>query len=505
MNLSRFIILLLSLAAIASALIGLRDCSRGLVTQLSWQGDIPVTVFHPAEGPAGPVVVIAHGFAGSQQLMQPLAMTLAHAGYTAVTFDFAGHGRNAQPLAGGLTDMDASTRALEAEIDRIVVFARSLSPASQTRLALAGHSMAADLVTQYAMNKPDIAGVVAMSLFGGGVTADEPRNLLVVYGAWEPSMLIDAGYRIIGLTAEGVARAGVTYGDVAQGTGRRLALAAGAEHIGVIYSHDGLVEALNWLNGVFGRDEIGDIDSRGKWLALLFVGLVALVWPLARLLPDLSRVRLGAGLNWRGLPAVALAPAVLTPVLLWKAPTNFLPILLGDYLVMHFMLYGFLTMACLWLTRSHSLPARLSWTWPLLACALTLAGFYIVVQGWAIDTFVTSFMPNAIRWPVIPAMFAGVAIYFLADEWIVRGAGAASGAYAFTKVCFVASLLLAIALNPSKLFFLAIIAPVIAVVFIMYGLISAWVYARTGDPRVAAIGNAAGLAWAIAVTFPIVG
>ena len=52
---------------------------------------IPATVFRPASGPPGPVVVIAHGFAGSQQLMRSFAATLARNGYVAVTFDFAGH------------------------------------------------------------------------------------------------------------------------------------------------------------------------------------------------------------------------------------------------------------------------------------------------------------------------------------------------------------------------------------------------------------------------------
>jgi hypothetical protein len=50
-----------------------------------------------------------------------------------------------------------------------------------------------------------------------------------------------------------------------------------------------------------------------------------------------------------------------------------------------------------------------------------------------------------------------------------------------------------------------IIVPAIFVFFVVYGLVSRWVYARTGDPRAAALGNAAGLAWAIAVAFPVVG
>jgi hypothetical protein len=114
-------------------------------------------------------------------------------------------------------------------------------------------------------------------------------------------------------------------------------------------------------------------------------------------------------------------------------------------------------------------------------------------------------MPTGSRWALIAAMFCGTGVYGLADEWLTRGANAAPGAYAFAKLCFVLSLGAAVALNPAKLFFLIIIAPVMAVLFVVYGLVSLWVYRRTGDPRPGALGAALGLAWAIAVTFPIVG
>jgi hypothetical protein len=66
------------------------------------------------------------------------------------------------------------------------------------------------------------------------------------------------------------------------------------------------------------------------------------------------------------------------------------------------------------------------------------------------------------------------------------------------------SLLLAIALNPPKLFFLAITVPVILAFFLVYGLLSAWTYRATKVPVVAALANALVFAWAVAVTFPLV-
>ena len=68
-------------------------------------GLTPATVYRRSKRRASaPAVVIAHGFAGSRQLMEAYALTLAHAGYVAVSFDFEGHGRNPTPMSG---DLDA--------------------------------------------------------------------------------------------------------------------------------------------------------------------------------------------------------------------------------------------------------------------------------------------------------------------------------------------------------------------------------------------------------------
>jgi len=87
---------------------------------------------------------------------------------------------------------------------------------------------------------------------------------------------------------------------------------------------------------------------------------------------------------------------------------------------------------------------------------------------------------------------------------LTRDASNARGAYAITKICFLLSLVLAIGLNLNKLFFLVIIVPAILAFFVVYGLISSWVYRRTNHPLVGALANAVAFAWAIVVTFPLV-
>ena len=501
----RFLVGFLATAAILIGLFELHEGSRDLNITRAVVGETPVTIFRRKSAVPAPVVVIAHGFAGSQQLMQPFAETLARSGYIAVTFDFLGHGRNPLPMHGDINEGLTITAALLTELGDVAASVRKL-PGSDGRLAVLGHSMASDIVVRFAQAHPDVEATVAVSVFSPVVTTASPRNLLVIVGALEPAMLRNEGLRIVNLAAGGTAIPGETYGHFPDGTARRLVLARGVEHIGVLYSHDSLVEAVRWMNAVFGDPPQGEVDGRGRWLALMFAGIVALAWPLSVVLPAVSPSPAGASLDWQALMTAALVPGILTPLLLWKMPTDFLPILLGDYLTLHFLLYGVLSTAILISLRSNRPPAaatNVAWTRVAIAAA-AVSTYNIVAFGLPIDAYVFSFLPIPARLPLIAAIACGTLPYFIADEWLTRGRESRSGAYALTKFCFLLSLAMAVALNPMKLFFLVIIVPAILLLFVAFGLISHWSYAATRHPLPGALANGAVFAWAIAVTFPMI-
>ncbi|MDP2412221.1 MAG: alpha/beta hydrolase [Pseudolabrys sp.] len=500
------IIGLIAILAISAALWKLNSARDGIEIVRSEVGATPVTVFRPVSGAPAPVAVIAHGFAGSQQLMQPFALTLARNGYVALTFDFLGHGAHQQALPGGLADQNASMKALIAQLGEIAAFARKL-PGGNGRMAVLGHSMASDIVVRHAQAHPDTDATIAVSVFSPVATVTSPRNLLVIDGALEPSFLKDEGRRLVGMATSGPVEENVTYGNVADGTARRLVFARGVEHIGVLYSSDSMAAARDWLNEVYGRSGSGFIDARGPWLGLLYLGLIALAWALARLLPPAAAAPRGLGLPWRLLLPAAIAPALLTPLILWKMPTGFLPLLLGDYLVLHFALYGLLTAGALYLAHRAGGTAVLppvSWR-PLVIASAACIAFSIVAIGIPTDRYVSGLALTPVRLPLVAAMLVGTLLYFIADEWTTRGPNAPRGAYAFTKFCFLASLAIAISLNLQKLFFLIIIVPAILLLFVVYGLFSGWAYRRTFDPLPGALCAAITFAWAIAVTFPMVG
>jgi hypothetical protein len=105
---------------------------------------------------------------------------------------------------------------------------------------------------------------------------------------------------------------------------------------------------------------------------------------------------------------------------------------------------------------------------------------------------------------LIAVLLVGTLVYFLSDEWLTRGPNAAPGSYVVTKLAFLVSLAIAVALDPEHLFFLVLIVPVMVPFFVVYGLFSRWIYTTTRFPLVAGAAAAVAFAWAIGVTFPLV-
>lgn len=452
----------------------------------------PVTVFaEPDFGPA-PAVVIAHGFAGSQQLMQPIAVTLARAGYVAVTYDAKGHGRNRAPLAGDVTDPGGATAALVDELAMVSAWARELRDADG-QLALVGHSMASDIVVRAAISDEDVAATVGLSLFSNEVRADAPRNLLVIVGAWEPGLRGEA-LRVVELGTGAPAETGVTYGDPVEGTARRAVFAPNVEHVGILFSATTLRETRAWLDAVFSNESAGPVDARGGWIALWLAAALVLGWALSAALPrDVASS--SEPMSRRRWYAAAILPAVLTPPLSQLVPEGLMPVPVADYLSVHFALYGLICAAA-----ARRLPRI---TTRAFLSALALIAFALVTLYLPIDHYLASFFPTPERAILLATLLIGLLPYFLADEALTRAPGHPRGAYPLTKLLFLASLGFALALDPPRLFFLILILPVMLLFFAIFGAFSRWSFGATGTAAPAALANAVLFAWAIAVTFPI--
>ena len=74
------IVFLIALIAVAVSIYHLEEPRRGIEFSDVNIGKTPATLYELADT-EGPIVVVAHGFAGSRQIMQAYSLTLADAGY----------------------------------------------------------------------------------------------------------------------------------------------------------------------------------------------------------------------------------------------------------------------------------------------------------------------------------------------------------------------------------------------------------------------------------------
>ncbi|MEM9223392.1 MAG: alpha/beta fold hydrolase [Pseudomonadota bacterium] len=506
------IVAILALVAIVVATERLISGRSGVIAEDVSIGDTPATLFRPidasAEADPPPVILIAHGFAGSRRLMAPFARTLAKNGYIAATFDFVGHGEHPRPMTGDVDSVDGPTKAMVAQMAEVAAFALSRTRGSD--LATVGHSMASDIVVRFAEEEPMVDATVGISVFSPAITSTAPKNLLIIVGDWE-GMLKREALRVVGLTAAPhTAVEGRTYGTFSDGTARRVVFARNSEHIAVLFDPESFIAAVRWLDQAFLIERGAPIEAKTTlpWISLLVLGIVALGFPVTHTLPMLSEPPSGAALSWARLWPVVVIPALVVPLSLRLIPTDFLPIIVGDYLAAHFFTYGLVTfVVVVWVQRLYR-PGRRIWPLPFPATKAAIATLIVTLYGTcalgiAIHATITNYYPVSVRYPLFIILLLGTLFYFFTNEWALRGPGVGFGAMVAGKLAFVLSLAIAVALDFERLFFLIIIVPIIVIFFVIYGLLSRWCYIRTGHPMPGAIASAVAFAWGIAVTFPL--
>lgn len=493
----RWIVLCVALALAALSVWQLRAGAAGLVAGETAAGTTPMTVLHRADAGPAPVVVIAHGFAGSRPIMAGIAQDLARAGYIAVSYDLLGHGMNPVPMSGDVTSVDGTTRLLVEELGR-VIDAGLAHPLSDGRVAVLGHSMASDVVVRAAVADERVAATVGLSMFSLAVTADEPRNLLAVAGATE-GWLAEQAVAALRLADPG-AEAGQTVGDPAAGDGRRAVIAPIVGHVGILYSPAMLAEVRAWLDATFAHDGSagGPPERRGPWVGLLLAAVLAVGWPLAALLGR-WRAQVPPGpLPGRAVVLAAILPALATPFILWPVPRGFLPVMVADYIAMHFAVQG---VAVLWLLRRAG--AQVAPRAGDVALCLPVAAFGIAVFGAALQLGFVNVWPTPARLGVIAVMALGTVPFLMADAALTRGGLAPLWQTLVARGAALVSLGIAIALDFEGLFFLVIILPVILAFFVLWGTVAGWIGRATWRPAAGGIGLGLFLAWMLGATFPL--
>ncbi len=483
----RALIFCVALACIALSLVRLEGARSGIdISQMS-AGTTPVRAY-AMPGAEGPVVIVAHGFAGSLQLMEAYALSIAYAGYRVFSFDFEGHGRNPVPMSGDVNAIEGTTQRLIDETQRVTDFALEQT-GWDGPVALLGHSMATDVIARTALADARVGPVIGISMFSQAVTAGAPSDLLMITGDWEP-MLREAAVEAM-QAVDPDAGEGDT--ATAEGVIRRAVVAPNVEHVGVLYSPTGLREAVAWLDRAYERSSEPRLATTGGWIALLLGSVVAMAWALAAFLPQ--EVGRRSPLATRQLLIASGVPSVVAPLTAMWIEIGALPVLVADYLMVHLLIYGAVQLAIL---RYFDVPFGRIGRVGLLALLIWGIGAF----GMGLDRYAANFTPSGTRWLIIAVLALGTVPFMVADALTTAGGRAPFWHRLVARTAFFLSLGAAVALDFEGLFFLIIILPVILLFFIVYGLMGRWVAQHQGA-LAAGLGLGLILAWSLGVTFPL--
>jgi pimeloyl-ACP methyl ester carboxylesterase len=482
MNRKRLGVVVLAIIAILLSWWQVSAPQSGLSVRALTRDGVPLLYLVRTDAARAPGVLVAHGFAGSKQVMLGYGYTLAHAGYAVMLWDFDGHAANPAPLdraAGLQRNVDAALAVLleQPEVDA-------------ARLALVGHSMGSGVAMNAGITAPErYAAVVAISPTGAEVTAEAPRNLLLQAGSWEGRFVANAESLL--------AAAGGPGADLAGGRARQLTVIPNVEHMSILFSPVSHRATLDWLNGTFGLiTETSYTDRRMVWYLLhllAWLGLTVAVGPALR--SGVSAENHTP--HWKRWLGLAAGPVVA--VLGLAGLDRLLPVAnLGGLAVGGAVALWLLIGGVVWLgfQRPLSRPAPGGIVLGLLLFTILSLAFGTMAQGVWVQWWLI--LPRLWRWPLLAVACV---------PWFLAAGHAQWGARPATRVLWwlaqsavlVGGLFVTLLLVPS-MGFLVLLMPLLPVLLGVFAVITA----AFDRPWPYAVGTALFFGWVLAAVFTLV-
>ena len=473
-----------------------------------------------------PAILVSHGYINTREMQSPFAIELSRRGYVVLAMDMTGHG-----YSGGIvgTVGFGGPAALK--------YLKSLPVVDKASIGMEGHSMGGGPVMAAAVSDPE--GYRAIVLTGstpgllGAKAPVNPKNLAIVFGQFDEFAPLMWGVpkgsdvetskklqKVFGVTSPVVE--GQVYGDIAQGTARRLTNPR-VTHPWEHFSQAGIGDTVDWFQKTIPAPAARPPSDQvwfGKELGTLiaFAGLIGLILATFDLLlgfapfaalnePAQPAVERRDGRWWLSLVISAALPA-LTYFPLMKIGQVFFPMAPFPQWIQNQLLVWALGTALLTLLIGLVLKSRAVFTnrWALsaAAAAVTIAVAYlslvIVDAVFKVDYrfWVLGLKPlNAARAAELPAylvlwtLFFLVAIRALCANIAVRGEGFIA-ALGWAKIAMAAGFFVLVIWEYATLFTTGFLGTpkeplnvIVAIQFVpllaVIGVIGAFTYRRTNS------------------------
>jgi hypothetical protein len=246
-----------------------------------------------------PGVVHIHGYQNNRETGDAYCIELARRGFVVLNIDAIGRGNSGMPNDPKDSKFDKTYGGLTS-----LKVLRSIPFVDPEWVGMLGHSLGAEMAYQVALGDSGVNGLV-ISGFAYTLAASntKPKNMLMIIGRWDEFRQRMTGTRDIEKEWMSTAQTrqvipvakpqiGVTYGDFAQGTARRVYV---PRTIHFMESHDrgSISEMLEWMRKTLRPPEQWWIDSTDQtWAIKEWATLVAMLACFASLVP-LGRIFLG--------------------------------------------------------------------------------------------------------------------------------------------------------------------------------------------------------------------
>ena len=487
---SKFIMILAVLGAvlISGSLWQLNLSRSGLAVKSGMHSGLPYKITHLENIDSGkrPLVLIAHGLAGSGTIMEGLALTFAHAGYVVTTWDFDGHAGNSHPM-----EEDIYSPWLLTNVETVLEAVSDYELIATERMAIVGHSMGTAAALGFSQSHPATQATIAISPVGTPVTPELPKNLLLMAGQLEPDFVDNARNRL--------AEAGGVGGDPASGDARDFQVIPGVEHISIIFSPTTHALALNWLDRTFGIQNGAQPykDRRLLWFGLVVIGTLVVA---STVIPRHSMIPSNKQLSLQRRILIMVGSALSATLILWLiglmglSLSTLFGIRAGGYLILWFLVAGLI--GVFMLKSQIIMPNRQE----LFRASLIFAALWLGIglAGGGVWLPWLLIYKRLMLWPL-------VALGMLPWCWLLGTlsnfghGGSRLGWWAGHSLTLFGSLMFAIKLSPS-LGFLMLLLPVFPLVLLFHVIPNmvqrgSWIFGLSG---------ALFVSWMLLAVFPLI-